>query len=301
MATFSVGGLLTEYRLYPFESVISNHIELSHAPMIQDMSSFKRAEHVHALLARLLHLTPDEIWQLTLGDIVYILTLLRAKCYTQTPVTVTWDCHAKAYSDEHGIVFDQHVTPEYAKEQNYFIVECDRTNSELIYSYNYAYAPKMMENYEPHPEFHVPTLRDQYLLDELSDADDWPQYKMFSKFLLCCEGKTIEEKKDALSRTKDFRAASKFLKSCEHGVEYSYTLKCATCDSRPQIKKMLDIYSVLPVIDQESIMNIQYTVLREFKAYLPEETPVMKALYWHNLMKKEAQERAAKRKQKTKG
>lgn len=296
MYALTVGGLLTEYKYYDFKEVRCRPLAVEHMPLVQDIAHFKRGEYVNTLLCNILDIEPRQVLNLTLGDIVYIFTLMRYKFYTDTPTTVEWKCSSTGYVDGEGhFLFDQNLSPEYVRANNISTKECDRLNTQLIYSNNFHFEPVSLENFPNEPILRIPTLFDRILVDEISDRPDWKYYQKFEKVLLCIRSNTVEGKLDALNDVSIVSEANDFLADTLHGVEYSYTIRCDTCGATHRISKMLDIYSTLPVIDQTSVMNIQYTCMRDHHVLISEDTPILKAIYWFNLGKKEKMERAALR------
>lgn len=296
MYALTVGGLLTEYRYYDFKEIRCKSLAIEHMPLVQDIAHFKRGEYVYTLLCDILDIKPEQILNLTLGDIVYIFTLMRYKFYTDTPTTVEWKCSSTGYVDADGhFLFDQNLPIDYIRANSIRTKECDRLNTQLIYSNNFQFEPISLSEFPEDPILRIPTLADRILVDEISDSPDWKYYKRFEKILLCIQADTVEGKLDALSDINLISEANDFIARTLHGVEYSYTIRCDTCGTSHKISKMLDIYSTLPVLDQTSVMNIQYTCLRDHHVLLSEDTPILKAIYWFNLSKKEKMERAALR------
>lgn len=301
-----IGGLPSGYRFYDFDMVFLRHIEVRDTPMIETMKEFKRPADVFLFLRKILpDLNDKQIWSLTLDDCVYILTYLRKICYTESPITVTWDCFNQVVThSELRLQFhpDKLGLPDHELHSLQLTRRtCDRKNSELIYAHAYSYSLKSPDwsKYESVPDkYSVPTLYDAHLLNEMEDLDEWPMYVQFKTQLLWLKANTVEEKVKAFNELDpdDLDVVAGYAKDYDHGVTLTYRLRCFDCGYHPTVTKDLTLYSVLPVISTTSVMNMQYTMFAVKNILVPEDTPIQKLLYWHNAYQKDKQEKKNKAK-----
>lgn len=301
---YNIGGLLTGFKWYDFKHVKIRNILVQDLSAIDRSRKQKRVVDLIPLLEELTNLTYDQLLTLTIGDAVYIMAYLRKACYTESHLTLTWDCSAEAVKDSRGIVYPEHI----GMNKRDLIINkfvrgtCDTKNTNLVYSYQYTFSPiqpkwsevAMVKN------CHVPTLHDLHLLEEWEDDDlkSFTKYKKFFKQLLCLDGSTIEEKLENLKcafEDRSLNAVGKFHDDTYHGIELTYTLNCNSCGHRPVVKQVLTPHDVLPVIGESSVMNMQYNLMQAMHTSIGEDTPVKKLLYWHSTHQKHEQERAQKR------
>ncbi len=299
-----IGGLLSEYRFYNFTQLFVRPILLRDTPMIEAMRHFKRPMDVAVFLQSITGLTEEQVMSLTIGDCVYILTYLRRLCYTDTPITVTWNCTATVVS---SIEFRLELHPDKMNLSEHELNPlglhrrtCGRKNTELIYPYAYSFDTHSADwdSIELPEELRVPTLLDAHLIEEMRDSDDWPKYSSFEKLLLWIKADTVGEKREAIKNVSPdlFVELDSLIKKCDHGIKISYPLRCSDCDTRHTIVKDLDMYSVLPLVSSESVMNMQYSLLGQKNVLVTEDTPLQKLLYWYNAYQKDKRDKANKSK-----
>lgn len=295
-----IGGLLSEYKFYDFKQLFIRPILLRDTPMIEALRHFKRPMDVAVFLQSITGLTEEQVLSLTIGDCVYILTYLRRLCYTDTPITVTWNCSATVVSSvERRLELHpdkMNLSEHELDSQGLHRRTCGRKNTELIYPYAYAFDTHTVDwdSVELPADLRVPTLLDAHLLDEMRDLPSWPRYSMFSDLLLWIKGNSIEEKQNAVSKANPdiLTDLSSIIGKCDHGISISYPLRCSDCDTRHSIVKGLDMYSVLPLVSSESIMNMQYSLLGQKNVLVSEDTPLQKLLYWYNAYQKDKRDKA---------
>lgn len=295
-----IGGLLSEYKFYSFDKLFIRPILLRDMPMVEALRHFKRPMDVAVFLQSITDLTEEQVMSLTLGDCVYIFTYLRRLCYTDTPITVTWNCSATVVS---SIERRLELHPDKMKLSEHELQSlnlhrrvCGRKNTELIYPYSYSFDSYSADwaTVSIPDGLRVPTLLDAHLIDEMKSLPSWSKYSAFHDLVLWLKGNTIEEKQAALSNVSPdlLIELSSIIKSCGHGIRISYPLRCSDCQTRHSIVKDLDVYSVLPMVSSESVMNMQYSLLGQKNVLVSEDTPIQKLLYWYNAYQKDKREKA---------
>lgn len=301
---FSIGGLPTGYRWYNFQHVKVRDI------LIRDLSAIERSRiqnrvfDLVTLLSDFTNLDMMQLMSLTLGDAVYIMAYLRKACFTESHLTITWDCSANAVLDTKGVVYQEHMDKS---DRDLRILglkrgTCGTKNTNLVYSYQYNFKPIIPDwSSLVIPELcHVPTLFDLHLMEEWSDQDPkaYARHQIYFKHLLCLDGDSIEAKLANLKQafeSKTLKAIAKFHDDSYHGIDLSYGLHCNSCGAKPTIKQSLTPHEVLPNITSMSVMNMQYNLMQAMHTNIQEDTPVKKLLYWHSTHQKHEQERLQKR------
>lgn len=301
---FSIGGLPTGYKWYNFQNVKVRDI------LVRDLSAIERSRiqnRVYDLVSILLDLTNLDMVQLmslTLGDAVYIMAYLRKACFTESHLTITWDCSASTVLDNKGIVYQEHKDKN---DRDLRILglkrgSCETKNTNLIYSYQYTFKPVIpdWDKIVIPADCHVPTLFDLHLMEEWSDSDpkSYSKHQIYFKQLLCLDGDTVKAKLENLKQcftNKTLKGIAAFHDESYHGIDLSYGLHCNSCGAKPTVKQSLTPHEVLPNITSLSVMNMQYNLMQTMHTGIQEDTPVKKLLYWHSTHQKHEQERAQKR------
>jgi hypothetical protein len=301
---WNIGGLPSNYKWYDFKVVKVRDI------LIQDLNPLElarlqsRVADLVSVLSSITNLTEENTYCLTLGDAVYIMAYLRKACYTESHLTLTWDCNASTVKNSKGIVF-----PEYQdlndKELKILKLHrdfCGTKNTNLVYSYQYKFKPVIPDWTQitiPN-NCHVPTLKDLHILEEWQDTDPklYIKYERFFNQLLCLNGNTVDEKICSFKQAFDLKQLNlikKFHDDSYHGIDLMYDLQCNCCHNKPTVTQSLTAHEVLPNISSSSVMNMQYNLMQTMNSIIAENTPIKKLLYWHSTHQKHEQERAQKR------
>lgn len=298
-----IGGLPSEFNYYTnnVRGLAFRPLTVADSLPISFIKDFRRPLDVVMLFQSVLNLNPQDIWQLTVDDSVYILSYLKSVCFTDAPVTVTWDCRNRVISTI-GKRLDFHNDKEHMTDLELHLVNlerrsCDRKNSELIY-------PRQQNIIYDTPDFsfrlnsrlRVPRLIDLHIIHEAKDLPDWVKYSNMEKQLLWCQGSTIEDKLETLNGIgmDIFDMVAEAEKHLNHGLTVTFKLSCFDCSNTPSISNRLNIFDVLPAIDSTSIMNMQYTLMGKLGLQTGEDLPIQKLLFWHSAYLKDKQAKQAK-------
>jgi hypothetical protein len=299
----SIGGLPSEYRWYDIKALNVRQILLSDMSAIERSKSQSRMQDTVSLLNEFTDWAEYDIWKLTCGDAIYILAYLRKTCYTESHLTMTWDCYAHAIKNARGTIFREHSDKDdrWLMRNKMKKSKCGTKNTNLVYANKYKYVPIIPKwsALDIPSDCHVPTLYDIHLIEEYSDSNekDWLKYKKFADVIACIDGSTIEEKLELFAvkhSAKFVRDVNKFYANAYHGIELRYELDCAECGNKPQMVKRLGTHDVLPNITEKSVMNMQFNIMQAMNIQVTEDTPIKKLLYWHSVYQKNAAERKQK-------
>lgn len=296
MSYVNIGGLPSGFKLYDFDTLEIRPLLVSDMQNVEYIKVFKRPLDVFLLLKNVLRLDDSRIWQLTIDDCVYILSYLRRICYTDAPITVTWDCNASvvneigkrlAFRPEH-----LHSTPEELRRIGLQRRVCERKNSELIYPHSMEYEVSSLDDFEIPAGLKIPRLLDAHLYQESYD-EMGASIAMFQRHLIHIDAPTIRERLEFIGNDLEkLDQIESFADKCFHGIRVGYRLRCFDCNHSPYYSKSVDLWDALPIVDETSMMNIQYTMLVKFHTQIDENTPIKKLLFWHSAYQKDKQEAA---------
>lgn len=299
----SIGGLPSEYKWYDYDNLNVRQILISDIPAIERSAIQGRTVDTVSLLSTLTDLSTEKVWGLTEGDAIYILAYLRKSCYTESHLTLTWDCNATTVKNDRGTVFREYHNEEdgWLRRKKMSRVKCGTKNTNLVYANKYKYVtilPKWNQIKTP-SKCHVPTLADLHMAEEFADSNEvlWKRFKRFSSVLACLNGADMYEKLDLFEymySASYVNEVRNFYKSSYHGIDLRYELLCTECGDEPKIVKRLGAHEVLPQISEKSVMNMQFNLLQAQNIHITEDTPIKKLLYWHSVYQKNAAERKQK-------
>lgn len=300
MTMLNMGGLPSEFRFYDDVKggLLFRPLIIADAPAIAFIRDFRRPYDVYCLFSSVLNLTSDQIWNLTVDDCTYILAYLKSICFTDAPITITWDCRNTVVTNKdkrlefHDDKLD--MSDKDLRSLNLHRRSCDRKNTELIYPRQQIITYDEPDWRQPlPPNLAIPTLRDIHILKEAEDDPKWPAYKGFSKELLWSKGDTFAEKLNTLESIgiDVIPLVADVSERYSHGLSISFSLTCFDCTSKPTITNKMTMYDVLPSIDNTSMMNMQYTLMGKMGIVTDEKLPLQKLLYWHSAYLKDKQNR----------
>jgi len=196
------------------------------------------------------------IYSLTDNDLLYIMAWLRLHSYPKSPIITEWRCYNEI-------------------EWEGKIQTCNRLNTQTIHN------PKLkiqtLEDYTPDDILTLPTVS-TYLDVFYTDKEE---SLMMENARYIKEGKTLKEKLDILKdmdlgivkRIHDFKQANSY------GIYEVLELKCLQCGYSTPYTITPDILTFFPNHSEESILNIQYSLMLAF-GIAPDNSMLAKQLLY---------------------
>lgn len=296
--SIDIGELPSTNMNYTFNRIMVREILLSDIPVLEMMQKLKKVRYVINFLTNVTSLTEDQAWSLTEGDTVYILSYIKKLSFTDIPIPLTWTCNNHVISKiglRLAFMPDDGQTDAEIAALGYERRICSLKNAELIYPYSVktnivqpTIGDKDIQTTKT--LFHLPTLRDLHIEQEMRDESYWPKYAALSERMLWIAGTDAQQKLNVLHGNFETILSEDIdsIKCKAHNhIMLSYNIRCAECDYRGVVSKQVDMYSALHQIDSVTVMNKQYNLMKIFGVLPPEETPLRKILFWLSAYKKD--------------
>mgnify|MGYP006421224939 CR=1 FL=1 len=238
---------------------------------------------------------------LTDGDLEYVMAWLRQYSFPKTPSLVTWYCRKVNFVYSTNKAFYEHDQPDENTIVNLGLEreQCNKENNEIVHN------AKMM----------VDTLDDDDLTMAYSDLDfprvgtltdyhtllyeypeDWYEAKV-ARWVR--EGNTLDEKIQALRKNNDpnqYKRILECMKRYHHGIHEKMKLRCRGCGNTMDRTLSPNITTFFASNSEQSILDMQYTLLSEFGLQPDDDMPSKTLLYHHSCLMRDKKDEEEKRK-----
>ena len=293
-----VGGIISDYSDYPFDRIRLKPLEVG------DMLTLFNATQ-HRSVGTLVNLIQShvdiDVTQLRVLDFKYILHWLKQKSYPENVMTVTWTCTnwpIQSIGIERvikDVPYLEKLNSTSLEQLGYERAACKRKNTTLVYNVR-TRTTQIPVGFKLPKGYKFPLVRD---LLEAEDLLEEPEYEHIVPYLMWLDCGTLKEALELFDWYDDYEKTAgdiERFQALPYGTRIMYDLKCNRCDKQYTVDKDLDIFEILPAIDQQKIMDLQYNIFGQFQgAVISEDTPVMKLLYWHSCLVKDKQKQEEER------
>lgn len=306
MSWLDVGGIISDYSVYPFKSIKLRPLTIGDLGVLDNAV---RHRSIHTLVDLIqTHISVD-VKTLRVIDFKYLLFWLKQKSFPDNSITVEWRCvnpvvHVEGFPkriDKSGKL--DTLNSASLHRMGYERSTCSRLNTEIVYMVRSS-VEVIPTNFKLPKGYKFPIVQDLLDAEELLEDESLEHLVPYLMWIDSPLNDALEIFELMDGDIFETCANIDKFKALPYGTRINYKLKCGTCDHEYNIVKDPDLFSILPSLPGDKVMDLQYNLFGNFPgAVLDEDTPSMKLFYWHSrLVKdKQKQEEAEKKRQAQRG
>jgi hypothetical protein len=264
---------------------------------------------IHPILRAIDFVISMNVFDLTDGDLEFIMAWLRLKSYPDTPITVNWLCNKRNLVQSDGSFYEtkepSSIPKHKYKELGLHIETCDTENNELVYNAETT-IHHLDDEFKQLPQLdsfineiqidwprvntldsYLSLIKEQPDLSELAETARWIQ-----------QGNTLQDKLDILlaqSSLDLWLHIQTLIKTYELGCSETVTLRCRTCDNTLIHTARINKLTYFANNTDQGIMNIKYRLMSVFNVLVPSTMSSQELLYYHSCLLKDEQDEANRR------
>lgn len=246
-----------------------NQITANHMNSLYNAQKYKLPE---LLADTLQHFTNIKVREMLLEDFRYMLAMFDKDSWIVSHRMYEWRCESDFYVDAtHNRYYQRPVG------RKYHVVKCNRLNTEEVSKFRVVGNPwRKLPNGLRHP-----TVQRWIEAVELAETEGDVAFKA----MWIDSDLSLDATLDNTSPEELMFAERHMFASCELETEF----KCGNCFRTYKQRSQIDLLNFFRVHSSTSMMNMALDLTTSKGAYIPDDIPIAKLLYWHSCFIKDKQ------------
>ena len=214
-------------------------------------------------------------------DFKQLLAWFDKSSYPESLRNYNWRCTKPYWANA-----DNHILYDDPNDEAYKIFDCKTLNSEQVRDFKVTSNPL----FDLPESMKWPTVRDMVECYTAIDEGHSPQIAEAAKWFVA-EGATLSDRIIKMKMSDVIRINHKRV-SC---VNIRTTFKCNCCGRKYAHSAPMNPMKFLRTYSPQSIMDMSWNLTSFLDAYIPDDVPLMKFLYWHGCYVKDRNEAEERR------
>lgn len=297
-----IGGLLSEFRYYSFNRL---RVKTFTVGDLLTLSKIVQTRSVLGMIDFIDSHIDQDVNELLDIDFYYVMFWLKKQSYPDSTMTLTWDCtnwNVHEAGKPRVIINDPNIVGMSTPSLNYFGYErsrCGYKNTEIVYKIDTQFRtmpdtivlPKGYRFPRVRTMGEAEFVRDTGMYDNLIEYFRWLDYDSIHEAI-----ENFDWEGDA---DETMQKIDRLMAQHDYSIKTAYKLRCSSCHTVHDIKRIPDLFAIFPLIDSQAVMDMQYNLMGQFNVAINPDTDARSLLYWHSNYVKDrqrAKEEAAKAK-----